>query len=366
MSAAQHLTGESMLGTRIKGEWRVLKKMETQPAHTGGLFSTGYVVKHENGREAFMKVTDCSLMCTDTGDMLAAMLATANSYETEKKILEYCRGNNMDRVVTPLDYGDKMHVYAGIKEPIFWIIFELAKADARQQISSVKAFDFNWAVHAMHNLCVATKQLHTANVSHNDIKPSNFLIFGKLLQKLGDLGSATSPKFPSLHDTKFCVGDRRYAAPENLYVNESSFGKPLFEQRKASDLYCLGSMAMFLLSMPMVTTYLLNQLDPMHRPITEDGAGWTGDFSGVLPYWNAAFSKMLAEISDSLPKNERGELSEAGELYLSVIKQLCNPNPTLRGHPDNRFANRDSYGLEKYISAFDRLRVTGMVAANAK
>src|SRR3546814_11361929 len=64
---------------------------------------------------------------------------------------------------------------------------------------------------------VATSQLHSAFIAHNDIKPANALIFDKKIQKMADLGRATSEDFPAPHDVLNCAGDLRFAPPEQLY-----------------------------------------------------------------------------------------------------------------------------------------------------
>ena len=363
MRAAETLLGQNLPGKKIKGNWHVFDKIERRSTDTGGRFSVGYKVRHDDGREAFMKASDCSLLGEEGDDMFGKFAAGILSYKSEIEILDYCRGNNMDRVVVSIDYGQTLIIYDGIQQPLVWIIFELASSDARRQLTVSSAFDFTWALHAMHNLSVGVKQLHTASVAHNDIKPSNVLIFDPKLQKLGDLGSATSTHFATTNDHKSCAGDPIYAAPENLYSHLDNAPAMSFERRRASELYLLGSMACFLVSQPMVTPYLLSKLDPIHRPIC-NGSGWQGDFEGVLPYWNEAFSEMLIEIEASLPKKD-GQLTDAAKEYLTAISQLCNPNPAKRGHPTNLIGQRDRYSVERYISIFDRLRKRAMVKSIA-
>ncbi len=279
----------------------------------------------------------------------------------ERRILDHCRGNNMDRIVLAIDYGDKIIVHDGIKEPIFYLIFELAKCDARVQINRLKRFDLTWSLHALHNLATAIKQLHTGEVSHNDIKPSNFLIFERRLQKLGDLGSATSPLIPAIHDQKTCVGDPRYAAPEILYESSTSPDvTQSFQTRRASDLYLLGSMAHFFITGVMITPMVVSQLNPVHRPPSEAG-GWTGMFADVVPYWREAFSIVLEEFENVLPANDAGELTPAAQAFMESVTQLCEPDPAYRGDPLQRLGHRDPRSVERYISLFDRLRSESLV-----
>lgn len=364
MRAAETLVGLKLDGKKIPGNWEVTEKIERQGSDTGGRFSVGYKIKHDNGRQAFMKASDCSLLANDGDDILGKTAAGIMSFKSEIQILEYCRGNNMDRVVTPIDYGECMYEHNGVKEPLFWIIFELAATDARRQLNSSTALDFTWALHAMHNLCVAVRQLHAADVAHNDIKPSNVLVFDELVQKLGDLGSATSPKFISANDSSVCAGDPGYAPPESLYENPNVNAALSFNRRRAGELYMLGSMAVFLLSAPMTTTYVLSKLDPIHRPRNSQ-RGWTGDVEGVLPYWDTAFSEMLIDIEQWLPRTDDGQITPAGIEYLEAVRQLCSPDMSRRGHPINIENGGDQYSVERYISLFDRLRKRAMVPSVA-
>ncbi|MCH7776946.1 MAG: serine/threonine protein kinase [Gemmatimonadetes bacterium] len=360
MGIAENLLGRRLPGVRIAGDWIVVERIDQQKKGTDGCFSVGYKVRHENGREAFLKASDLGLLTEQTASLFERTVVAVEAQKFERRILEHCRGNNMDRIVLAIDYGDQLIVHDGIKEPIFYLIFELAECDARVQIDRLKHFDLTWSVTALHNLAIAIKQLHTGEVSHNDIKPSNFLIF-ELLQKLGDLGSATSPLIPAVHDERICVGDPRYAAPEILYQSStSSSTAQSFQTRRASDLYLLGSMAHFFVTGVMITPTVVSHLNPVHRPRSE-GGGWTGTFAGVLPYWRRAFAVVLEEFENALPTNDAAELTPAARAFMDSVTQLCEPDPVYRGHPLERLGHHDPLSVERYISLFDRLRSESLV-----
>lgn len=362
MGIAENLVGRRLPGALKAGDWIVVERIDRPRKSTGGCFSVGYKVRDENGREAFLKVSDLDLLTDQTAKFLDRLATVVEAQQFERKILNRCRGNNMDRVVLAIDYGDQVIEHDGTKEPIFYLIFELAECDARVQINRLKHFDFMWSVNALHNLATAIKQLHTGDISHNDIKPSNFLIFEQMLQKLGDLGSATSPLIPAMHDQEICVGDPRYAAPEILYHSSMplSAAQP-FPTRRASDLYLLGSMAYFFVTGIMITPSVVSHLNPIHRPQSERG-GWTGTFTGVLPYWREAFAVVLEEFENALPMNDAAELTSAAQAFMDSVTQLCEPDPAYRGHPQERFGHHDPLSVERYISLFDRLRRESLVA----
>ncbi len=356
MSIAQFLEGANLPGNKIPGIWAVVEKMIGPSQASGPNFSVGYRVRHSDGRDAFMKASDMNLATTGN-DLLAQLTALSEMQKFERAILDCCRGNNMDRIVTPLDYGDEMRIHQNIKEPLFWIIFELAECDSRVQINRYAKFDLCWGLNAMHNLATAVKQLHSATVTHNDIRPSNLLVFDELLQKLGDLGSAVSPEFPTFRDGNICLGDPRYAALEILYNSGDDFERSTadFQRRRASDLYLLGSMGYFFVTGNMITPEILSHLLPAHRP-HHKGSGWSGDFEGVLPYLRDGYTKALQNLKRELPRTAAGELNVVGQKYFTAISELCEPDPALRGHPQNRLGKNDPYSVEKYISLFDVLR----------
>ena len=139
----------------------------------------------------------------------------------------------MDRVVVALDYGGIHLNYDGQREPLFYLIFELAKSDCRIQVSTQKRLGFLWTVNVMHNLAVAVQQLHRGGVTHNDLKPSNVLIFDGSIQKVADLGNATSLTIPDIRDKLICSGDPRFAAPEVLYRSQDEYSANVpFEDRR--------------------------------------------------------------------------------------------------------------------------------------
>lgn len=356
MGIAENLLGRKLPGIRVAGDWIVVERIDRPKKGADGCFSIGYKVRHENGREAFLKASDLGLLTEQTASLFERTVIAVEAQKFERSILEHCRGNNMDRIVLAIDYGDQLIEQDGIKELLFYLIFELAKCDARVQINKFKHFDLTWSVTALHNLATAIKQLHTGEISHNDIKPSNFLIF-EILQKLSDLGSAISPLFPAIHDKRICAGDPRYAAPEFLYQRSTSSSTPQsFQSRRASDLYLLGSMAHFFVTGVMITPTVVSHLNSVHRP-RRVGGGWTGEFVGVLPYWRAAYSVVLEEFENALPTNDAAELTPAARAFLDSVTQLCEPDPVYRGHPLERRGHRDPLSVERYISLFDRLRV---------
>lgn len=355
MSVADNLVGLALKANKLPGAWKVLSKVERTEKHSGGGFSIGYAVEHtETGTAAFLKASDLDMMTDNTDGMLVRLTAASQMHTFERGILEHCKGNNMDRIVIPLDYGDcLMASPQGVKEPLFWIAFEFANCDARVQRSRISQYDFGWTANAMHNIAIAVEQLHTANVCHNDIKPSNVLVFDEAMQKLGDLGRAISPHFTCLHGKEICLGDPRYASPELLYERDDT--PPNFNARKANDLFLLGSLGYFLVCGVMLTPSIVGQLKDEHRPVDGERA-WGDGFRAVLPFWRQAHQRAMNMLHETIPTDLRILNKDYGKLFIDAISQLTEPDPELRGHPEERQGTYQSHSLQRYISLFDRLR----------
>lgn len=117
------------------------------------------------------------------------------------------------------------------------------------------------------------------------------------------------------------------------------------QRRLGCDAYLMGSMVVSLFSGVAMTPLLLSELrDPSH-----DWKTWRGFYGDVLPYLQDAFARACRLFDGHVPERYRSDLSE-------IVLQLCNPDPTLRGHPLNRamtFGN--PYSLERYVARFNLL-----------
>lgn len=357
MGAAGNLHGHVLPGRRTKQKWTVIEELSAGSEITPNAYSVGYKVQSDSGQYAFMKATDLGLTTNDGEDPLERMRIALELHKFERDILDYCHGNNMDRIVTALDYGNHPVVVDGVQDAVFFLVFELAEGDARIHIDPSTKLDLAWCVAALHDLATAVRQLHSGRVSHNDIKPGNFLTFDRRkLQKLADLGNATSEVMAGIYDQAHCAGDPRYAPPEILYASTSEECRRLcqFNLRRAADIYHLGSMAYFFISGRMITPEIVRRLAPEHRPFDE-GRGWTGTFHGVLPYWREALSRVLEEIPACFDATEEMELNSISSQLIEAIIQLTEPLPSLRGHPRNRIGHTDPFDVSRYVSLFNLL-----------
>jgi serine/threonine protein kinase len=181
MRPCETIEGARLKGQKRSGAWHIGEKIKREPNASGGTFSVGYRAINEDGTEGYVKATDIGLITMGAAGSRLLLAQQALSEQTfERDILDICSGNNMDRVVHALDYGELDVVVDGVRDVVFFIIFEMADGDVRQQIDRQKRKELAWAAQALHNLSVAIQQLHSAQIAHNDVKPSNLLVFGDL------------------------------------------------------------------------------------------------------------------------------------------------------------------------------------------
>ena len=182
-------------------------------------------------------------MAVNSNDSLGMLQFMIDAYIFERDLLYKCKGKKMKRVVTPIDDG-KLNVKGFIApyNELYYLVFELAECDIRHQMKRMDQFDLVWCLRVLHNIAVGVNELHTNHVAHQDLKPSNVLVFKNKGSKISDLGNACDKNVRSPKDS-FCMpGDVTYAPPELIYKDGNASS---FDARKTADVYLLGSLIFF-------------------------------------------------------------------------------------------------------------------------
>jgi hypothetical protein len=342
--AAQLLRGQ-----RLDGGWTVGDKIDMSQT-TGGYFSTCYYAVHESGTRAFLKAYDYVAALTSPDPAMTVNQLTA-AFLFERTVVERCRDRRMDRVVRAITAGKVVVAGAPMGGIAEYLIFELGDNDVRQFVTLSQEFDIAWALRSLHHIATAIWQLHSGKIAHQDLKPSNVVVFDRKTSKVGDFGRSACKDIPSPHDDKVMPGDWHYAPPEQFYGYKS----PEWNVRRLSpDLYQFGSMVVFFFTNASMTSLLFSQMHQDHLP-----GKWTGTFEEVMPYLRDAFGKALEKFGtdiDATAPSLRSELCE-------ILKYLCDPDPTLRGHPGTG-RGVDQYSMERFVSRFDRLALRSEMNAN--
>lgn len=327
---------DQMEGQNLADGWTVVEKMNSDPNSTGGNFSVCYKVKNTNGRVAFLKALDYSRAFRDA-DPARALQSMTSAYNFERDVLDACKRKRLSKVVLSITSGShKMPDSL----PVDYLIFELANGDARKYIQVSGGFDTAWAFRSLHHVATGLSQLHGNGIAHQDIKPSNVLVFDTEGSKIADFGRSAMQGLNPPHENFQIAGDPAYAPIELMYLNVPS---DWCYRRIGCDLYLLGSLAMFFFSSVNMTAAIINELCPEHLP-----GVWRGRYEDVLPYLRNAYNIVLENFKLALSADVDKEIVE-------IVRQLCDPDPLRRGHPENAVRISDPLSLERYISRLNIL-----------
>jgi serine/threonine protein kinase len=344
-SAAHQLTG-----IVLKGRWTVIGFHRAGDNDSGGAFSVGYEVRDEGGNIAFLKALDYAEALADS-DVSTAIKVVADTYLAERDLLRQCGAQRLSRIVRALDDGQH-RLSDKPQDVVSFLIFEWADGgDARDSISVADPADPAPMLRLAHNAAVALEQLHSIKVSHQDVKPSNILVWNSdsgPIGKLGDLGRAHVEGRSAPHDEYVFAGDRTYAAPEYLYRADERL--PLKFRRYASDMHMLGSLICFLLVARSYNALLYGILDgSLHWRAHE------GSYDAVLPGLINAHDLVLTRLAEVLPV-------VCAEKVVKLIGELCHPDPLLRGDPEAHKLRQNPYQLHRFVSRLDLIQKRTAIA----
>jgi eukaryotic-like serine/threonine-protein kinase len=327
----------SLEGFTLPTGWKVTRALERTEDTTGGQFSNAYVIL-KDGTEGFLKAFDFSDAFT-ASNVLEALNQLTTAYIYERDLLLHCGTLRLKKVVVAIEHGEfQVPDYESMSGRVFYLIFHLADGDVRRQISKADRFDPAWCASALRDVTIAMQQIHRQMIAHQDVKPSNVLVFRGDF-KLADFGRASRKGHPAIHDAYDVAGDLTYAPPEQLY----GYRHVEFSNRRfGCDLYMLGNLASFLFTGVNVTAQLFTHLAPQfhHKQ-------WSQGYTDVLPYLQQAFGSVLTDIRGSLAFPHALEVE-------GLIRELCNPDLSRRGHPKG-IGRYDQYSLERYVSRLDIL-----------
>ena len=333
---------EMLEGVDLGNGWTVLRHLSLPKSHTGGFFSYGYVVEHEDGREGYLKALDFFDPLYYSEDPAGELLTLTESFVYERELLKRCATGRLSRVVRSLDHGTvRVDGFGeGVVSTVQYLIFELAEGDVRSKLDLMDEMGLAWALRSLHHVANGLRQLHSIKVAHQDLKPSNVLLFDEgSSSKVGDLGRASHRDVPAPHDENAIVaGARAYAPPELLY------GAPPADwraRRFGCDAYLMGSMVVFFFTGLSATALLMK-----HMPEELHYLRWAGTYEDILPHLQQAFGDMLAYLEPNVPELVR-------EVLMTALRELCEPDPAKRGHPKNRRGTGNPYSLERYVSRFN-------------
>lgn len=337
MSIPAHM----LSGLDLGNGWKVGGFVHKPQGATGGNFSSGYdVTEVATGRKGFLKALDFS-RALQSADPPRALQSMTESYNYERDVLHKCRTKRLDKVVHPILDGTITVPNMGLLGTVHYLIFDFADGDVRTFIKKSSSLDVAWIMRSLHHTAVGMKQLHWNGIAHQDIKPSNVLVFDAAESKLSDFGRSSDKVQSAPHDGFSIPGDPTYAPPE-LFYGYSLAGE--FEKRFGIDLYSLGSLIFFYFSQTSAIAALRSKIKG-HPGLNRSG----NTFEQDLPVMRNAFADALTDLKKDVERVDAGIADEV----VALASQLCDPDPRLRGDPQSRKIHQ--FNLERYISKFNAL-----------
>lgn len=334
---------ERLLGRTLEGGWRVMERLSRAPGATGGCFSVGYLVEKTTGEQAFLKALDFS-RALQSADPASALQVLTEAFLFERNILNLCSERRLDRVAKSIAHGTTHVPEAGIIGAVSYLIFEKARGNVRDQIDLSQRFDLALRLRALHHIAVGLGQLHRQGIAHQDLKPSNVLLFDGNESRVADLGRAAAQGQTPPHAGFVIPGDPSYAPPELIYGHVST---DWYVRRHGTDLYHLGSMIVFLFASSAMTPELLRDIPPSHQ-----WPAWQGTYNEALPVLRMAFGQALGRIKANMDSDLPKDFIA---ILIDMLIQLCNPDINERGNPKLRGNPAGQYSIETYISRFNLL-----------
>ncbi|MDY0885379.1 protein kinase [Dongia soli] len=241
---------EKLEGMTLSGGWKVTKHLARRPNGSGGMFSHSYEVEKSDKR-GFLKAFDFTDAFEPGAETIELLQILISAYHHEREILAHCRERRLSNVVLAIEHGNvDVPGYSQMEGRVYYLIFEMADGDVRCQMNTNLRLDNVWCMHVLKSVCLGLWQIHKEMIAHQDIKPSNILLYTKAGSKIADFGRSARKGHPVWHDDRKFAGDRSYAPPELLYGYTHADFVP---RRMGCDLYMLGNLAAFLFTGVNVT-----------------------------------------------------------------------------------------------------------------
>lgn len=287
MSAAEQLEGLD-----LDDGWKVVKRLKHESI-SGSTFSVPYSVHDKDGEPHFLKAFDFAQAFEPGRDVIRILQSLTALYEHERDILEYLKARRLSRVVTAVKHGYvRVPGMSALDGTVYYLIFELADRDVRRQVDIQKRLDCVWCLRVLDDVTLGLWQAHRHAIAHQDLKPSNVLLYPDNVSRVADFGRASRRGSHIWVDDLPVPGDSAYAPPELLY---SWLHSDFTVRRIGADLYLLGNLAAFMFSGVNVTPAIIARLDPQFRP-----NNWTGTYEQVLPHIQRAFAETIAALAPQI------------------------------------------------------------------
>jgi len=248
--------------------------------------------------------------------IFGAFQNATDAQRTFREIIFLQELTDHENIITLID------VFKADNDKDIYLVFEYMETDLHAVIRANILEDIHKQF-IVYQLLKAIKYMHSAQVIHRDMKPSNLLLNSECLVKVADFGLARSVDFkdkePGRHPvlTDY-VATRWYRAPEILLGSTT--------YTKGVDMWSIGCILGELLGgKPMFPgTSTMNQLDRIievtGRPTKEDIDAIQSEFAAT----------MLDSLPDTEPRSLQSLYPNASEDAIDLLQKLLMFNPDKR------------------------------------
>ena len=335
-----------LIGFVFGGKWKVVSVHTSGGNPTGGIYSMCFDVT-DGENTYFMKALDFNQYIRRAEekekkvDYVACLNSMTEQYLYERDLSKHCREKKVKNVACMIDDGQEFVKQLGMVVP--YLVFDMASCDLREKLDISEQLDFAWKMKLLHDVAVGLNSLHNARITHQDIKPSNILLYEESnheYTKIGDLGRSTCEAITSPFEDLLFTGDHTYAPPERdyniRYYNDE-------DQKYLTDCYLLGSLVVF-----CITGVSMNALLYQYLPESSHPGRFTGKYDQLNADLHQAFMTAVENIRPCIPE------TKYKDKLVETIQYLCHPDTTKRGHPKNLSQkNGKPYRLERFVSILD-------------
>lgn len=357
-SPAKQLSGRTLNDKWLVGK-RILVGSQSGGNGTGGHFSVSYEVESIDKKiKAFLKAFDFheTLLqsVSQNKDVMAELAGLTSNYQFESKLNEICLSKRFRKIVKVLDRG-QIVLDNNFMNVVPFLIMELADSgDIRKYVEISQEITLTAKLEYLKDVVSGLHQLHSAKISHQDLKPSNVMIFSQSGAKIGDLGRASIQGQSHWHDSIDIAGDRGYAPPEQLY---GFVPQEWIDRRERCDLYQMGSIVAFLFLGITINGLLKEKLPLEIAPILWGGNG--DSYQQSLHHLEHAFNESIANFDYLEPR-------WLGDRLKKIVIKCSHPNYQERGMIKTLGMKKPVLGLDRLVSELDYLIKQVQVKSNIK